>query len=381
MGRQGIFVNNLSGYRSFKPSNLKDVEKKLVFDKEINNLITTLHENLTKINTMSELIQDADLFLYAYVYEEALESSKIEGTNCTMEDIFLNIKNDAKVSKNKFEDIKETISNINAIEKGIKRLKTLPICTRFFKEIHKILLSNVRGKNKNPGEIRTTQNWIGGNSIKEASFIPPNVDDMNESLKELDDYINEEKTNVDKIIKTALIHYQFETIHPFLDGNGRLGRIIILLYLMQEKLLLKPNVYMSYYLKMHQVEYYHSLMEVRLNDKYEEYIKFFLHCLNDTTKSVINRINNIDELHKKNLSKLPMTNREKDTAKIVFNYIEKNPIFSIKDIQEEVKLSYNTINTVVIKLEELNIVKKIEDVKRNRLYIYEEYVKMFRGVG
>ena len=262
-----------------------------------------------------------------------------------------------------------------------KRLKTLPLCTRFFKEIHKVLLNNVRGKNKNPGEIRITQNWIGGSTIKEATFIPPNIDDMNEALKELDDYINDENTNIDKIIKTALIHYQFETIHPFLDGNGRLGRIIILLYLIQEGLLSKPNVYMSYYLKMHQLEYYNKLMEVRLNDRYEEYIKFFLQCFNETTKSVIKRINNIDELHKRNLLRLPITNREKDSYRIVFNYIEKNPIFSITEIQKETKLSYNTINTVVSSLEEMGIIsKQEEEAKRNKVYEYAEYVELFRNV-
>lgn len=381
MARQGNFVKNSSGYMSFKPSNLKDVEKTLVFDEEINNLIVTIHENLTRINTMSELIKDSDLFLYAYVYEEALESSKIEGTQCTMEDIFLSIKSDKIANRNNIDDIRETISNINAIETGVEKLKTLPLCTRFFKEIHKVLLNSTRGKNKNPGEIRTTQNWIGGSMIKEATFIPPNIDDMNEALKDLDDYINDENTNIDKIIKTALIHYQFETIHPFLDGNGRLGRIIILLYLIQEKLLYRPNVYMSYYLKIHQVEYYNKLMEVRLNDKYENYIKFFLYCFNETTKSVIKRISNIDELHRRNLSKLPITTRKKDSYKMVFSYIEKNPIFNIKEVQEDTKLSYNTINTVVSKLEEMEILsKQEEEAKRNKVYEYKEYVKLFRSV-
>ena len=381
MSRQGYFVNNLSGYKSFKPSNLQSVEKKLCFDSEIDNLIIVAHENIARINTMSELIKDSDLFLYAYVYEEALESSRIEGTKCTMEDIFSNIKNDNSNNKKNIKDVIETISNINAIEFGIKELNTLPLCTKFFKELHKVLLNNVRGKNKNPGEIRTTQNWIGGNTIKEAMFIPPNVDDMNEALKDLDDYINDDSSTVDKIIKISIIHYQFETIHPFLDGNGRLGRIIILLYLIKEKILYKPNIYMSYYLKLYQVEYYNKLMEVRLNDKYEEYIKFFLHCFVETTNSVIRRIKNIDELHKKNLSKLPKTNREKETQKMVFEYIEQNPIFSIKDIQSEVGLSYNTVNAVVSKLEELNIVKKQEEIKRNKVYIYEEYVNLFSGIG
>lgn len=380
MQRQGQFIKNSADYKSFRPSNLRDVEKQLKYDDEINNLIISIHENLAKINTMAELIQDSDLFLYAYVYEEALESSKIEGTECTMEDIFFNIKNNKESKIKNIEDIRETISNINAIEVGVDKLNDLPLCTRFFKEIHKVLLNNARGENKSPGEIRTTQNWIGGHSIKDATFIPPNVDDMKESLKELDEYINDKNTIADIVIKTALIHYQFETIHPFLDGNGRLGRIIILLYLIQEKFLSKPNVYMSYYLKIHQVEYYDKLMKVRLNDKYEEYIKFFLQCLNESTKSVIKRINNLNELHMRNLSKLPMVNREKDIYKTVFNYIERNPIFSIRDIQDESHLSFNTVNTAVSKLEELGIVRKQVEVKRNKVYMYGEYLEFFASV-
>ena len=335
MSRQGYFINNLSGYKSFNPSPLQEIEKLLNLDKETLNLIIEIHKNMTKINTMSELIPDSDLFLYSYVYKEALESSRIEGTECTMEDIFSNInKNGFEHGKN-INDIKETISNIKAIEEGIKLLEHLPLCTRFFKEIHKVLLNNVRGENKNPGELRTTQNWIGGNNISNATFIPPNIDDMNVASNELDKYINNDKSDVDSLIKTALIHYQFETIHPFLDGNGRLGRIIILLHLIQEKILLKPNVYMSYFLKINQLEYYHRLMDVRLNDRYEEYIKFFLLCLRDTTTSVINKITSINDLHKKILSILPTTNRQKNSYEIVFNYIEQNPIFTINEIQKK----------------------------------------------
>lgn len=380
MSRQGYFINNLSGYKSFNPSPLQEIEKLLNLDKETLNLIIEIHKNMTKINTMSELIPDSDLFLYSYVYKEALESSRIEGTECTMEDIFSNInKNGFEHGKN-INDIKETISNIKAIEEGIKLLEHLPLCTRFFKEIHKVLLNNVRGENKNPGELRTTQNWIGGNNISNATFIPPNIDDMNVASNELDKYINNDKSDVDSLIKTALIHYQFETIHPFLDGNGRLGRIIILLHLIQEKILLKPNVYMSYFLKINQLEYYHRLMDVRLNDRYEEYIKFFLLCLRDTTTSVINKITSINDLHKKILSILPTTNRQKNSYEIVFNYIEQNPIFTIKEIQKKMKLSYNTVNTIVEYFKNLKILILKDNVKRNRVYVYEEYIDLFKDV-
>ena len=372
-------MQNEKGYKSFKPSNLKDVEKRLNIDDEIKKLAQSINEKLIKINMKSDLVKNSDLFLYAYVYEEAVESSNIEGTECTMEDIFENIN---KVDNNvlNIDDIKETISNINAIEYGVERLKELPLSTRLYKEIHKILLSNVRGEKKSPGELRASQNWIGGKSIKDASFIPPNIEDMNEALSELDKYINDENENINKIIKCALIHYQFETIHPFLDGNGRLGRIIILLYLIKEKLLNKPYVYMSYFLKINQLEYYDKLTRVREEDKYEEYIKFFLNCFDQAADSVLKRMDILNDLHNKNILKLPINNRKKKSHEMIFNYIELHPIFTIKEVVEKTKLSFNTINSVVKKFEELDIIKKQNLYMRNKVYIYEEYVNVFKRV-
>lgn len=380
MARQGHFVQNEKGYKSFKPSDLKDVENRLNIDDEIKKLAQSINEKLIRINMKSDLVKDSDLFLYAYVYEEAVESSKIEGTECTMEDIFENINKFDNNNALNIADIKETISNINAIEYGVERLKELPLSTRLYKEIHKILLNNVRGEKKSPGELRTSQNWIGGKSIKDASFIPPNVEDMNEALSELDKYINDENENINKIIKCALIHYQFETIHPFLDGNGRLGRIIILLYLIKEKLLNKPYVYMSYFLKINQIEYYNKLIGVREKDKYEEYIKFFLNCFDQAADSVLKRMDILNELHNKNISKLPINNRKKKSHEIIFNYIELHPIFTIKEVAEKTKLSFNTVNSVVKKFEELDIIKKQNLYMRNKVYIYEEYVNVFKRV-
>ena len=373
-------MQNERGYKSFKPSNLQDVEIKLKIDNETNKLAQNINENLIKINMKSDLVKNSDLFLYAYVYEEAVESSKIEGTECTMEDIFENINKTENNNIFNIADIKETISNIRAIEYGVKKIKEMPLSTRFYKEIHKTLLSNVRGERKSPGELRTSQNWIGGKSIEDASFVPPNVEDMNEALNELDKYINDESDNINKIIKCALIHYQFETIHPFLDGNGRLGRIIILLYLIKEELLNKPYVYMSYFLKINQIEYYDKLTKVREEDKYEEYIKFFLHCFNEAVDSVLRRMDTLNELHNKNISKLPINNRKKKSYEIIFNYIENNPIFIIKEVVEQTNLSFNTVNSVLKKFEELDIIKKQNLYMRNKVYLYEEYINVFKRV-
>lgn len=372
MKRQGEYVKNIiknASYKSFKPANLQDVVATIERDVEMDDLLIKVYENLAKIEKVSEYVKNTGLFLYAYVLKEALESSRIEGTECTMQDVL----SDTYIKKNKkIEDIKEVVSNINAIYYGVKRINDLPLCIRLYKEIHKELLKNTRGSNKDPGEIRNSQNWIGGNSIETASFVPPNVDDMNEAINMLDKYVNEENDKIDKLINISLIHYQFETIHPFLDGNGRLGRIIILLYMLKEKLLHNPIIYLSYYLKMYQSEYYDKMMKVREEGKYEEYVKFFLRCMKEASSGVLNKIETLEKLHNENVVKLPKTQRKRNTIMMVFDYIEKNPIFTIKSVIEDTKLSFNTINTNINELKNLDIVSKYADVSRNQVFIYKK---------
>lgn len=354
---------------SFKPANLQDVALTIKRDVEMDDLLIAVYKNLAKIEKLSEYVKSTEFFLYAYILKEAVESSRIEGTECTMQDVL----SEAYIKEKKnVEDIKEVISNMSAIFYGVEKINELPLCTKLYKEIHKELLKNARGKNKNPGEVRNSQNWIGGNSIDTASFIPPNVDDMNVALSMLDKYVNDENIIIDKIINVALIHYQFETIHPFLDGNGRLGRIIILLYMINNGLLKKPLVYLSYYLKINQSEYYDKLMKVRSDGSYEEYIKFFLRCLKEATGNVLFKIETLEDLHNKNIELLPKSNREKNTLSIVFECIEKNPIFSIKSIMEYTKLSFNTINSNIKTLMKLNIVSNYSNALRNKVYIYSK---------
>lgn len=372
MKRQGEYVkNNIknASYMSFKPANLQDVAPTIKRDVEMDDLLIVVYKNLAKIEKLSEYVKSTEFFLYAYILKEAVESSRIEGTECTMQDVL----SEAYIKEKKnVEDIKEVISNMSAIFYGVEKINELPLCTKLYKEIHKELLKNVRGKNKNPGEVRNSQNWIGGNLIDTASFIPPNVDDMYVALSMFDKYVNDENIIIDKITNVALIHYQFETIHPFLDGNGRLGRIIILLYLINNGLLRKPLVYLSYYLKINQSEYYDKLMKVRSDGSYEEYIKFFLRCLKEATGNVVSKIEALENLHTKNIELLPKSNREKNTLSLVFEYIEKNPIFSIKSVMEYTKLSFNTINSNINTLMKLNIVSNYTNALRNKVYIYNK---------
>jgi Fic family protein len=207
-----------------------------------------------------------------YIRKEALISSQIEGTQCTLDDVL-----DPEIDMNANADVAEVINYIKAAQFALERLNTLPICSRLLRDTHAILMEGVRGQDKNPGEYRRSQNWIGPQNctLKDARYIPPNVDDMTAAMSDLEKYINE--SNIyDPLVRAALIHYQFETIHPFLDGNGRIGRLLILLYLMEHKLLNKPVIYVSYFLKKNQFEYYDRISEVRRSGNYEQWVSFFL---------------------------------------------------------------------------------------------------------
>lgn len=272
MNRAGELVNNLSGdaaYKSFKPSALPP---KLNIDNDMLKKLVEANRDLIRLDTAAKLIPGSELFISMYVRKEALISSQIEGTQCTLDDVL-----DPKLDTNANLDVADVVNYVKACSYAIERLEKLPLCKRLFREIHGQLLSGVRGQEKNPGEFRRSQNWIGAAncSLKEARFIPPNVDDMNQAMDELELYMNE-SDDYDPLIRISLIHYQFETIHPFLDGNGRVGRLLILLYLMQQGLISKPIIYISYFLKKNQIEYYDRISEVRRSGNYEQWISFFL---------------------------------------------------------------------------------------------------------
>ena len=246
MNRAGELVSNLSGeaaYKSFKPSALPP---ELNIDGDMVKKLVEANKDLSRLDTAAKLIPNAELFISMYVRKEALISSQIEGTQCTLDDVL-----DPELDTNANLDVTDVVNYVKACSYAIERSEKLPLCKRFLREIHEQLLSEVRGQEKNPGEFRRSQNWIGAAncSLKEARFIPPNVDDMNQAMDELELYMNK-SDDYDPLIRIALIHYQFETIHPFLDGNGRVGRLLILLYLMQEGLISKPIIYISYFLNL-----------------------------------------------------------------------------------------------------------------------------------
>ena len=376
MKRAGIYVDNLNGeamYQSFKPNPLPPIPE-IEMDGEIVKLLVDANKQLVKLDTASQLISNADLFISMYVRKEALISSQIEGTQCTLDDVL-----DPEVEANANLDVSDVINYVKATQYALKRLERLPLCCRLIREIHEVLMENVRGQDKTPGEFRHSQNWIGpaNCSLKDARYIPPNVEDMQTAMSDLEKYINE-NVDYDPLIRAALIHYQFETIHPFLDGNGRIGRLLILLYLMEQRLIEKPVIYISYFLKKNQIEYYDRISEVRRTGNFEQWIRFFLAAVSKAASYSLEAIRQLSVLHDTNLEKLPKTTRSKDNLRAVFDYIEQYPIIDIKRTAKELEVSYNTVAAAVRKLVELGILQETTNAARNRVFAYEEYLAILR---
>ncbi len=374
MQRSGEFVANLSGdsmYKSFRPSPLPP---NIEIDNEIISLLTGATKAVATLDTLSSYIPNMDLFVSMYVRKEALLSSQIEGTQATLEDVL-----DPLIEKNTNQNVADVVNYIKATEFALNRMQELPLCNRLIRETHAVLMSGVRGQEKSPGEFRTSQNWIGaaGSTLKNARYIPPNPSDMSEAMSDLEKYINLDD-NLDLLIQAALLHYQFETIHPFLDGNGRVGRLLITLFLMEKKVLNSPALYISYYLKKNRIEYYDRMSEVRNKDNYEQWIKFFLNAIKESAEEATATIKELSTLHDKNISLISSMGRASKNAKAVFDYLERNPIIDIGKTAEELNLAFSTVSLAVGRLVDAGILIQTNNANRNRVFSYEDYLEILR---
>ncbi len=375
MNRAGYFRENLSGemaYQSFVPSPLPP---KLGLTQEILNLVIKASSALAVLESLANRIPNMVLFVSMYVRKEALMSSQIEGTQATLEDVL-----DPGCVKNANRDVGDVINYIRASDYAFERLKTLPLCNRLIKETHAILMEGVRGEEKCPGEFRRSQNWIGarGCNLKTARYIPPSVSDMQEAMSALETYWNRSDEALNDLIRAALIHYQFETIHPFLDGNGRLGRLLISLFLKERKILTTPALYLSYYLKQHRVEYYDRMSEVRQTGDYEQWIRFFLEAVIATAEDAVQTIDALVALHDKNSALLSVHASKSKALPELFAYLEANPILNIRQTATDLRLAYNTIATAFRQLVDLGILVETTTHARNRVFAYEAYLQILR---
>lgn len=374
--RAGYYKTNLTGeaaYQSFVPSPLPP-EPAIEPDHDLTALLIKANTQIAILNEIAKHIPNMNLFVSMYVRKEALMSSQIEGAQATLEDVF-----DPMLDTNRNRDVTDVVNYIKATEYAIRRLETLPLCNRLLRETHAILMENVRGQEQNPGEFRHSQNWIGGqgSTLKTARYIPPAPEDMDAAISDLEKYMNEDDAT-DHLIRVALIHYQFETIHPFLDGNGRIGRLMITLYLMEKKLLTTPALYISYFLKRNRIEYYDRMTEVRNNGNYEQWIRFFLQALYECAADAIATIDKLAALHEKNEAAIQAMPRGVKNNLSVFHYLEANPIINIRKTAETTGLSFNTVATAVKKLIDMNILSQTNAAARNRTFAYTEYLDLLR---
>ena len=372
----GEYRTNLTGelqYKSFIPKPLPP-EPPIEIDDETVGLLSRANRNIGILEGLSRQIPSIELFVSMYVRKEALLSSQIEGTQATLDDIL-----DPRVEENTNRHVADVVSYVKASQYAKARLKELPICNRLIRETHEVLMQNVRGEEKHPGEFRRSQNWLGpaGSTLVNARYIPPNPDDMLEAMSDLEKFINHED-ELEPLIKIALIHYQFETIHPFLDGNGRIGRLLINLFLMEKKLLSYETLYISYFLKRNRLEYYDRLTEVRTKGNFEQWIKFFLLATNESALDAILTIDELVKLHDENIKIVRNTGKAAKTITKVFNYLGGCPIIDITKTSEELGLSFNAVSSAVKKLIQLGILKQTENVQRNRVFAYEQYLNILR---
>lgn len=374
--RAGYYKQNLSGemaYKSFVPNPLPPVPS-IELSKDIVDLLVKANSQLAVLESIAARIPNVELFISMYVRKEALMSSQIEGTQATLEDIL-----DPMLDTNTNCNVADVVNYIKATEFAITRLQTLPLCNRLIKETHAVLIEGVRGQEKNPGEFRYSQNWIGGqgSTLKNARYIPPSPDDMQNAMSDLEKYINTDD-DLDALIRAALIHYQFETIHPFLDGNGRVGRLLITLFLMDKGILTTPALYISYFLKKNRVEYYDRMTEVRTKGNYEQWIIFFLQAIMESAGDAASTIDELITLHDTNTAVISKLGRASKNTMLVFDYLESNPIIDIGKTAEALSITFNTASSAVRRLVDAGILVQTGGGGRNRTFAYEAYLDILR---
>ena len=325
---------------------------------------------------MSRFVPNADLYLAMYVRKEALLSSQIEGTQCTLDDVL-----DPSIATADMREVAEVVNYVAASNYAIERMGELPLCMRLLREVHGVLLAETRGYDKMPGELRTSQNWVGpGNStVATAPYIPPNCEDMQVCLSELEQFMNKEVA-LDPIAKAALVHYQFETIHPFLDGNGRLGRLLITLLLIEEGVLSKPVIYPSYQLKLRRTEYYEWLTRVRETGDYEGWVRFFCECLLASATDACTSMEKLVLLHNDAQERIVRNiRRGQPNALALLELLEAHPIVKVSYLAEQLGISRSTANALKDEFCKLGILRQRNDGRqRYRTYLYEDYLAILR---
>lgn len=364
---------NQGYYKSFQPSFINT--QLLLDDMELQSLLSQADRHLGRLDMYSEYIPNIDLFISMHVVKEATQSSKIEGTQTNIEEALMD---EEDIVLDKRDDWEEIQNYIQAMQTAIKQLETLPFSSRLIKETHKTLLQGVRGKNKMPGEFRTSQNWIGGASINDATFIPPVHTSIAELMGDLEKFAHNEEYYFPDLLKIALIHYQFETVHPFLDGNGRVGRLLITLYLVDKTILKKPILYLSDFFEKNRQLYYDNLMNVRTKNDLKQWFKFFLVGVIETAKKGISTFDAILKLKKEIEESAQQIGKRSTSILKILDYLYQKPILDAQKAAEITNVSVSTAYKIIEEMVALNILKEITGGKRGKIYTFDKYIKLFQ---
>jgi len=360
-------------YKSFLPEFI-NLEWRATDPKTL-TIMDEANRLLGELNAFSQLIPNVDFFIQMHITKEATTSSRIEGTQTNMEDALIDVQD---IDPEKRDDWQEVRNYIEAMHLAIAQLDELPLSNRLLRDAHRVLLQGVRGKQKLPGEFRVSQNWIGS-SLKNATFIPPHHENIADLMSDLEKFMHNDQIHVPHLLKIALLHYQFETIHPFLDGNGRLGRLLIVLYMVEFKLLSKPALYLSDFFERHKGEYYDNLMAVRTTDNFARWFQFFVLGVKETAERSIETFKAILILKEMiEREKLPhIHSRKQVNAQQLMHSLYQNPVTTANQISKAMDIRHNTATALINDFTGMGILKEITGNKRNRLYCFEPYVKIF----
>lgn len=365
--RAGKFIQQTTGYRAFIPEPLPPAPS-LVWDEELILLLSEADRALARLDGIGETLPNPDLFVAMYVRKEAVLSSQIEGTQATLEDIL-----SFEVADEKRGDVDQTVNYVRAMKRGIELLDSMPVSLRLIREIHAELLKNVRGQERSPGEFRTSQNWIGphGCTLTGATFVPPPPHELLRALGDLEKFIHEERA-LPPLIVNGLVHAQFETIHPFLDGNGRVGRLLISFLLVQRKVIQRPLLYISHFFKRYQQEYYDRLNGVRFRGDWEQWLKFFLRGVIDVSIRASELARRIYHLLESDRTKVQGSAKSLQLLEILSMY----PIITAGEVAKQLKIAPSTASRVLAEMLAQNILIEVTGNARNRKFAYAEYLKL-----
>lgn len=360
-------------YKSFEPVAIN--REWFWEDPAINTLLEQASRALAELDAFTLIVPDVDLFIQMHITKEANNSSRIEGTQTEMDEAVLEAE---QLAPEKRDDWAEVRNYVQAINEAILDLETLPLSNRLLKRTHEILMQGVRGEQKTPGDFRTSQNWIGGSGLKDAAFVPPHPDGVPALMSDLELFWHNENINVPELVRIALSHYQFETIHPFLDGNGRIGRLLITLYLVNKGLLRKPSLYLSDFFERNRGSYYDALTRVRASNDLSHWVRFFLSAVVETATKGKATFEGILDLRREMDALILTMGRRAENAQAVLDSLYKRPAITVVETAALLGVSHTAANNLIKQLESLGVVRELTGYQRNRIYLFERYLNLFR---